>query len=130
MVDENGAEIGRHEGIIGFTVGQRRGLGVASGEPRYVVKIEPATATVVLGRRQDLSVAGVRLQDVIWSGGEPLSGGIEAQYRAHGEPVEAAIQGDRLVFNSAQEGVAPGQTVAFYDGDQVLGGALIAETFV
>jgi tRNA-specific 2-thiouridylase len=129
VVDEGGAEIGRHDGIIGFTVGQRRGLGVAVGEPRYVVHIEPSTATVVLGRRADLSVAGVRLREVTWTQGEPVAGRIEAQYRAHGEPVEAAINRDRLLFASAQEGVAPGQTVAFYDRDRVLGGALIAETF-
>jgi tRNA U34 2-thiouridine synthase MnmA/TrmU len=52
-----------------------------------------------------------------------------AQYRAHGEPVEATIHGDRLLFTLPQEAVAPGQTVAFYDDDVVLGGALIAETF-
>jgi tRNA-specific 2-thiouridylase len=52
-----------------------------------------------------------------------------AQYRAHGEPVAAALHGDRLLFSEPQEAVAPGQTMAFYDGDRLLGGALIGETF-
>jgi tRNA-specific 2-thiouridylase len=129
VVDRDGGEIGRHDGIIGFTVGQRRGLGVAVGEPRYVVRIEPASATVVLGRRGDLVVGGVRLDSVTWSTGVEVSGQVMAQYRAHGEPVAAALHGDRLLFSEPQEAVAPGQTMAFYDGDRLLGGALIGETF-
>jgi tRNA-specific 2-thiouridylase len=130
VVGTDGVELARHEGIAGFTVGQRRGLGVAVGEPRFVVRIETGTSTVVLGGRDDLAVAGVRVELLTWSEGIPFSGRVMAQYRAHGEPVEATLHGDRLLFADAQEAVAPGQTVAFYDGDLVLGGALIAETFV
>jgi tRNA-specific 2-thiouridylase len=129
VVGTDGVELGRHEGIAGFTIGQRRGLGVAVGEPRFVVQIEPATSTVVLGRRDDLAVAGARVASLTWSDGMPVSGRVMTQYRAHGEPVEATIHGDRLLFTLPQEAVAPGQTVAFYDDDVVLGGALIAETF-
>jgi tRNA-specific 2-thiouridylase len=130
VVGTDGIELGRHGGIAGFTIGQRRGLGVAIGEPRFVVNIEPSTSTVVLGRREDLAVAGARVDLLTWSNGMPVSGRVIAQYRAHGEPVEATIHGDRLLFAEPQEAVAPGQTVAFYDDDAVLGGALIAETFV
>jgi tRNA-specific 2-thiouridylase len=129
IVDTGGAEIGGHDGIAGFTVGQRRGLGVAVGEPRFVIRVEPATATVVVGRREDLAVAGLSLRDVSWVSGEAASGRLLAQYRAHGDPVPATLHGDRLLFDLGQEGVAPGQTVAFYDCERVLGGGLIAGTF-
>jgi tRNA-specific 2-thiouridylase len=130
IVGADGEELGSHDGIGGFTVGQRRGLGVAVGEPRYVLRIESATSTVVLGRRDDLMVSGVRLRQVVWSGGSPLPGDFMAQYRAHGDPVPATIHDDRLHFAESQQAVAPGQTVAFYDEDRVLGGALIDGTFV
>ena len=128
VVDTSGTELGRHEGVVGFTIGQRRGLGVALGEPRYVVGIESSTSTVVLGRRDELGVIGLGLRQVTWVDGEARSGRVEAQYRAHGSPVPAFVEGESLVFEEPQEAVAPGQTVAFYDGDQVLGGALIGHT--
>jgi tRNA-specific 2-thiouridylase len=130
LVGTDGAELGLHDGIAGFTIGQRRGLGVAVGEPRFVVRIDAGTSTVVLGRREELAVAGVRVELLTWADGSPVSGQVMAQYRAHGEPVEATLHGDRLLFAEPQEAVAPGQTIAFYDSDLVLGGALIAETFV
>ncbi|MET0567136.1 MAG: tRNA 2-thiouridine(34) synthase MnmA [Acidimicrobiia bacterium] len=130
LVASDGTELGRHDGVVGFTVGQRRGLGVAVGEPRFVVRIDSASSTVVLGRREELAVAGAWLRDLTWTEGDPFSGQIMAQYRAHGEPIEATLNDDRVLFAEAQEAVAPGQTVAFYDGDRVLGGGLIAGTFV
>jgi len=129
VVGSDGTEMGRHEGIIGFTVGQRRGLGVAVGEPRFVVRIDPGTSTVVLGRREELEVAGVALRHLTWTSGLPASGQLMAQYRAHGEPVAATLHDDRLLFAEPQQAVAPGQTVALYDDDRVLGGALIADSF-
>jgi tRNA-specific 2-thiouridylase len=129
VVGTDGVELGRHDGIAGFTIGQRRGLGIAVGEPRFVVRIEPGTSTVVLGRKDDLAVSGARVGLLTWGDGVPVSGRVMGQYRAHGEPVEATIHGDRLLFREPQEAVAPGQTVAFYDDDVVLGGALIAGTF-
>jgi tRNA-specific 2-thiouridylase len=129
VVGSDGTEIGHHDGIVGFTIGQRRGLGVAVGEPRFVVRIEAGTSTIVLGPRDELAVAGVRLRELTWASDAPSSGQVTAQFRAHGEPVSAALHHDRLLFSEPQEAVAPGQTVAFYDGDRVLGGALIADTF-
>lgn len=130
IVDLSGNELGEHSGIAGFTIGQRRGLGVAVGEPRFVQRIEAETATVVLCCRDDLTVSGVELDQVTWTSGETALGSVMAQYRAHGDPVPAVLNGERLTFSSPQEAVAPGQTVAFYDGDRVLGGALIADTFL
>ncbi len=129
IVDADGDEIGRHDGIAGFTVGQRRGLGVAVGEPRYVLGIEPSTSTVVLGPRDRLAVAGVVLKEATWALGSPISGDVAAQYRAHGDAVGAVLDESRLIFAEPQLAVSPGQTIAFYEGDRVLGGALIEETF-
>lgn len=126
VVDTSGATVGEHDGIVGFTIGQRRGLGVAVGEPRYVVDIQPTTATVVIGTRRDLRVRAVELAGVTTVAGGVISGAVTAQYRAHGEPVGAHLVGDELLFDEPQEAVAPGQTVAFYDGDRVLGGGIIA----
>ncbi|HSO49583.1 MAG TPA: aminomethyltransferase beta-barrel domain-containing protein, partial [Acidimicrobiia bacterium] len=105
-------------------------LGVAVGEPRFVVRIEPATSTVVVGRREELGIAGAELSQLVWTNGDIGKGEIMAQYRAHGEPVPAVLDGDRLRFTHLQEALSPGQTVAFYQGDRVLGGALISGTFV
>ena len=128
LVDTAGNEMGSHDGIVGFTVGQRRGLGVAVGEPRFVVRIDSESATVVLGSRDDLLVSGVELCDVTWTDGVGGTGGLMVQYRAHGDPVAASLAGSTLMFEEPQPAIAPGQTVAFYDGDEVLGGALITST--
>ena len=128
VVDGDGHEIGSHDGIVGFTVGQRRGLGVSVGEPRFVIRIEAGTSTVVVGPRDDLAVRTVGIDQVTWSRGSGGDGPVMAQYRAHGEPVPAWLTGTALTFDERQDAVSPGQTVAFYDGDVVLGGALIAST--
>ncbi len=129
VVDTTGNELARHDGVAGFTIGQRRGLGVAVGEPRYVVRIEPSTSTVVLGRREELGVTTLQIRKMTWVDGGPRSGQILAQYRAHGPAVPGFVDGNRMWFDEPQEAVAPGQTVAFYDAfeerDRVLGGALI-----
>ncbi len=126
LVDTKGDELGTHNGIVGFTIGQRRGLGVSVGEPRFVVAIEPSTSTVVLGEREDLCVDGVSLSEITRTSEAEITGPVMAQYRAHGDPVEATLDDMELWFDEPQEAIAPGQTVAFYDDDRVLGGALIA----
>ena len=129
VVDESGEELGRHDGVAGFTVGQRRGLGVAVGEPRYVLRIEPSTATVVVGSRDRLGVSTLVIDKMTWVDGGPWAGRMLVQYRAHGLAVPAFVDGNRVMFDEPQGAVAPGQTVAFYDAyedsDLVLGGALI-----
>ena len=128
VVDSEGHVVGRHEGVAGFTVGQRRGLGVAVGEPRFVIRIDAGTSTVVVGRRDELSVERVGLDQVTWTRGSGADGPVMAQYRAHGDPVPAWLTDSTLIFDEPQEAVSPGQTVAFYDDDLVLGGALIDAT--
>lgn len=128
VVDTDGREIGSHDGIAGFTVGQRRGLGVAVGEPRFVIRIEAGTSTVVVGPRDALRVERVALDHITWTAGVGADGPVMTQYRAHGETVRGWLSDSVLTFDEPQEAVAPGQTVAFYNEDVVLGGALIAST--
>jgi tRNA-specific 2-thiouridylase len=128
VVDGSGEQVAVHDGIADFTVGQRRGLGVALGEPRFVVRIEPSTSTVVIGDRDDLTIRAVDLDQVTWTTGSVATGAVMAQYRAHGAPVPAWLDGSSLQFDYPQQAISPGQTVAFYDGDRALGGALIAAT--
>lgn len=129
VVDTEGRRVGTHEGVVGFTIGQRRGLGVAVGEPRFVTGIDAGSATVTIGRRRDLEIREVTLDQVSWTRGSGGDGPVMAQYRAHGEPVAAWLTDSSiLVFDDPQEAIAPGQTVAFYDDEVVLGGALIADT--
>lgn len=128
VVDSEGHALAEHAGVAGYTIGQRRGLGVAVGEPRFVIRIEAGTSTVVVGRRDELATARVDLEKVSWTRGSGGDGPVLAQYRAHGDPVSGWLIDSSLIFDELQEAVAPGQTVAFYDGDIVLGGALIAST--
>jgi tRNA-specific 2-thiouridylase len=128
IVDETGAVVGEHRGIVDVTIGQRRGLNVAVGEPRYVTDIVPATNTVVIGRREELARTEVGLRGVTSVSGAELPRRVLAQYRAHGAAVAATLSDSshpRVRFDEPQYAVAPGQTVAFYDGDEVLGGAII-----
>lgn len=128
IVDGDGAEVGRHDGVAGFTIGQRRGLGVAVGEPRYVTGIDASTATVTIGRREELLVSAARVDRLASVSGGEIGGRVMAQYRAHGEPVAATVMDDRVAFDRPQVALAAGQTISFYHGDEVLGGGVIADT--
>lgn len=125
IVDEAGRTLGTHSGVAGFTVGQRRGLGVAVGEPRYVTGIDAGSATVTVGTRSGLQVREVEIDKPSTVSGEPIRGEAAAQYRAHGEAVPCVVAGDRIRFRSPQYAVAPGQTITFYRGEEVLGGGVI-----
>jgi tRNA-specific 2-thiouridylase len=125
VVDTAGRRIGAHDGVVHFTVGQRRGVGVAVGERRYVVDLDAGTATVTLGRREDLLRRHVALRDARFAGDRP-SGAVLAQARAHGAAVRARLDGDTLCFAEPQPRVAPGQVVALYDGDVVVGAGYAA----
>jgi tRNA-specific 2-thiouridylase len=128
IVDESGAVVGEHRGIVDVTIGQRRGLNIAVGEPRYVTSIRPETNTVVIGHREQLARDGVSIRDLTSVSGGPLPERVEAQYRAHGEPASATLRigaSPSVEFDEPQFAVAPGQTIAFYRGDEVLGGAII-----
>ncbi len=131
IIDEQGTVLGRHDGIEAFTIGQRRGLGVAFGEPRYVVQIEPAARTVTIGPRQSLERPGLVASRFNWQGPRP-SGPTPclAQIRARHQAVPATVEplpdaGARVVFDVPQPAVTPGQVVTLYQDDLVLGGGWI-----
>ena len=124
IVDTGGATVGRHGNVTTFTVGQRRGLGVATGERRYVVDVDARTATVTIGAHGDLLRDAVAVRDLLFTDGAPSSSALMAQTRAHGEPVAATLDGSTVRFARPQPRVAPGQVVALYDGDVLVGGGI------
>ncbi|WP_165219433.1 tRNA 2-thiouridine(34) synthase MnmA [Aquisphaera insulae] len=131
MVDLSGNQVGTHPGIEGFTIGQRRGLGITFGEPRYVVQIEPATSTVTIGHRASLLRDGLEASRFNWLGPEPTAEtSCFAQIRARHAAVPARVtplpdRRVRIHFESPQSAVSPGQVVTLYEGDLVLGGGWI-----
>jgi tRNA-specific 2-thiouridylase len=132
LVLGDGTVVGEHEGTIDFTIGQRKGLGVALGERRYVVAIDPNTAIVTLGARQELLVKGCLVEDVSFvAGSAPDDLRVRAKVRYRSHPVAATLEraGDvwRVGFAEPQAAVAPGQSAVFYRGDEVLGGGVISE---
>ena len=132
LVDTAGEVLGEHTGTVDFTIGQRKGLGVALGEPRYVVDIQPTTSTVVIGKKADLEAVGCVLEELSFVSGEPPAAGtpIEVKVRYRAEPVPAEITptagGAEIVFRKPQLAVAPGQAAVMYSGEEVVGGGTIA----
>jgi tRNA-specific 2-thiouridylase len=128
IVDESGRTLGRHRGLIHFTVGQRRGLEIGgTPEPLYVVRLEPATRRVVVGPKTALAVGAARLSDINWIGGDH-HGPLTAKVRSLAKPVPARLVGDRVLFDAPEYGVAPGQAAVLYAAERVLGGGWIEET--
>ena len=137
IVDASGVQLGSHRGHHGFTVGQRRGLelGVpaADGRPRYVLRIEPAANTVVVGSREELATQTLDGIRATWTQA-PLTGVLrgQIQYRAHGSALEGLIErtvdGVRVTLDEPTRGVAPGQSMVFFDGTRVVGSAIIRST--
>jgi len=142
VVNADGAVLATHEGVHGFTIGQRKGLGLAGpgpdGRPRYVTAIDAGTATVHVGEAHDLDVFALTGRAPVFTSGPAFSGPVECavQVRAHGETAGAIVEliGDELDvrLRTPLRGVAPGQTLVLYrpdpDGDEVLGSATIAAT--
>jgi tRNA-specific 2-thiouridylase len=134
IVTGAGDVVGHHEGTVDYTIGQRRGLGAAGGEPRYVIEIRPADATVVVGSRRDLLAGGCRVEGVSFVAGHaPATDrvGVKIRYRSDPAPARLAEGGDgtwEVRFAAPQTAVTPGQAAVFYDGDEVLGGGTIGGT--
>ncbi|WP_420547534.1 tRNA 2-thiouridine(34) synthase MnmA [Curvivirga sp.] len=139
IVHIDGEVLGTHKGIIHYTVGQRRGLGIGgrganSGtDPLYVVKIDPENRQVIVGPKSALATPRIRLSDVNWLGDTKLSQGpveIGVKVRSTMQPVAATVEATELgdvevTFAEPMNGVSPGQACVFYQGDRVLGGGWI-----
>jgi tRNA-specific 2-thiouridylase len=135
---DTGQQVGEHDGTYGFTVGQRRGLGIAVGDqrPRYVLGIEPVSRTVTVGTADQAGVSGIRTGAPSWTGRAPrLPFAAQVQVRAHAAPVDCRVSdggdgGLLIEFAEEQRGVAPGQSAVVYEpdsarGDRVLGQAAV-----
>ncbi len=131
IVDTTGAVVGSHRGTIDFTIGQRRGLGVALGGRRYVVAIRPGSRTVVIGSEDDLLASGCEVEGATFVAGRPpayAKVSVQLRYRSRSVPATMEpLGGDRwnVRFSEPQAAVAPGQAAVFYDGVEVLGGGTI-----
>jgi tRNA-specific 2-thiouridylase len=136
VVAPDGASLGEHDGTFRYTIGQRRGLGVSTGRRQYVVGLDPAANRVVVGPGELLSRCGLVAERVSWVAGEPPPGGpfeADVRVRYKGDAVPAVIDpSDALTvlveFRTPQRAIAPGQSVVFYHGDEVLGGGVIRES--
>jgi tRNA-uridine 2-sulfurtransferase len=128
IVDMTGRELGRHKGLIHYTVGQRRGLELGGlAAPLYVIRLEPEAQRVVVGPKAALAVTRARLSEPSWL--DAIEGRrVMAKVRSLAKPVPAMMTGDWLRFEAPEFGVSPGQAAVLYDGNRVLGGAWIEET--
>jgi len=132
IVDAEGRELGRHEGVHQFTRGQRRNVGVALGRRAYVVDIDPEQATVRLGEREELEAKGALLDEVTLAAGEhaPLRCSVSLRYRGEPQPAEVRLEGvgrARVEFDAKVNAAVPGQYAVFYRDDAVVGGGRIVE---
>ena len=127
IVDLEGRVLGRHRGIVHFTVGQRRGIEIGGQrEPLYVVRVEPEGQRIVVGPRRALAVESMRVADWNWLGEDQAD--VSVKVRSLAPPVQAKRDGDWVRFGQPEYGVAPGQAAVAYDGTRLLGGGWIAET--
>jgi tRNA-specific 2-thiouridylase len=139
IVDEAGTVLGEHKGAYTYTVGQRRGLGITTprddGKPRYVLRIEPKSNTVVVGDREDLAVRWIKGERPIWCGPTPAQSQLNqgsVQVRAHGKriPCTYVLEGEKVEIDCDEAiiGLAPGQAAVLYDGERVVGSSTISAT--
>ena len=131
FVSTEGEVLGQHNGYPFYTIGQRKGLGMAFGEPMYVTEIHPESNTVVLGREEDLIRNGMNVMKVNSMKYEEIPSGLEAvtkvRYRDNGTLSTLENKGDHVAveFHANVKGIAPGQSAVFYEGDDVIGGGII-----
>jgi tRNA-specific 2-thiouridylase len=127
IVDLDGRVLGRHRGVVHFTVGQRRGIEIGGQkEPLYVLRIEPGAARIVVGPRRALAVQELRVDGWNWLGEDQHE--VSVKVRSLAPAVAATRDDERVRFEGPEYGVAPGQAAVAYDGTRLLGGGTIVET--
>jgi tRNA-specific 2-thiouridylase len=132
-VDLKGQQLGTHGGIHRYTIGQRRGLGIPSSAPYYVIGLEPETNTIRVGRESDLRHREMLVTDVTWIAASPPASELQAlvQVRSRHRESSALLRpttGGTLVrFLEPQKAITPGQSAVFYNEDEVLGGGIIEQ---
>ncbi|MDJ0714287.1 MAG: tRNA 2-thiouridine(34) synthase MnmA [Prochloraceae cyanobacterium] len=132
IVDLEGKVLGYHQGIHHYTIGQRKGLGIAAAEPLYVVKLDPVMNRVVVGNRASAGLPECTIGRINWVSipepTAPIRTLVQVRYRSKAVPVNAIPLGDsrfKLVFDEPQFGITPGQAAVLYDGELLLGGGII-----
>ncbi|MBW3635768.1 MAG: tRNA 2-thiouridine(34) synthase MnmA [Armatimonadetes bacterium] len=131
IFDENGVKVGNHNGLARYTVGQRKGLGIASANPLFVTKIDGPNNTLIVGSREKLAHDGFGATRATWTQTIPRAGQkVAAQLRAHSvahaaQIVAADANGFEIQFEAPSQGVTPGQMAVLYDGDEVVGAGTI-----
>jgi len=130
IVDTEGNVLGRHEGVVDFTVGQRRGTGVSAPTPLYVTEVRPSTRQVVVGRRRDLEVREIRVRELNWFLAPEEARLVQVRYNGTPTPCQVEEDGGEWVARLPEPvvGVAPGQSAVFYtgDGQKVVGGGIVS----
>jgi tRNA-specific 2-thiouridylase len=129
----DGRVLGEHDGVHGYTIGQRRGLGISWSEPLYVLRLDTETNTVVVGPREGLDATGLTANECNWLKWDvppgPFDAEVQIRYRSRQVPARVIPAPDgstfELRFTESQRGVAPGQAAVIYDGDEVIGGGFI-----
>jgi tRNA-specific 2-thiouridylase len=132
IVTADGGVVGRHGGVARYTIGQRRGLGIALGQPAYVTGLDARANRVIVGREEDLMQRGAKLRRVRWpeDAGEEI--GVHVQLRSRHRAAEARVRrtgpdAAQVDFREPQRAVTPGQSAVFYDGETVVGGGVVAD---
>lgn len=135
FVDQEGNVLGTHKGIIRYTVGQRKGLGLSLKQPMYVCKVDPQTNRVILGTNDDLFSRELKANDINLISVDHIDGDMrvtaKVRYRQPAKPATVTQLDDntiRVVFDEPQRAITKGQAVVLYDGDSVVGGGTICET--
>ena len=134
IMDSSGQKLGEHGGLGLYTIGQRKGLGIATGKPRYVLELQVAHNTLVVGDPEELARAGIIVDELNWIAGE-FPARADVQYRSMHRVSPARLEGSlsdpeiAVHFDEAQRALNPGQAAVFYHGDEVLGGGTISSSF-
>jgi tRNA-uridine 2-sulfurtransferase len=130
IVDKTGKVLGRHQGIIYYTIGQRSGLGISARTPLYVLRFDGRTHSIIVGNKEDLFASGLMAGDLnLFADQFPEE--VEAKIRYRKKPARCAVTKEdgklKVIFDEAQEAITPGQAVVFYANDEVLGGGVIEQ---